>query len=233
MDWYYLSDTHERIAVSEAQLAPLAARGVIRPATPVWRRGMGDWAACGEVKPEIFTAAVSGSDDPRHPAAESMALRGAVMGLARTLAGYNVWLRIYAIFFLVVSLVMSLAVIVQLYFIIKKGTGSIGEVYPELGEIILSTAVIFAVLAGEVIILLVTVWSSILLLCAASRARRAAHTGNEHLLASAIRGIGRYFLITTIMLILSMIGWLTAVTLIGWDKAFPSREPSAEKVISI
>src|SRR5688572_2702038 len=92
MQWYYLSESYERIPVSEAQFAALAARGILRPATPVWRKGMADWTACGEVKPEIFTASVARTSDEHHPVTDSAAVRGTIIGLSRALAGYRPWL---------------------------------------------------------------------------------------------------------------------------------------------
>ena len=43
MDWYYAFEGQQRGPVSEADLAQLAAQGVIAPATLVWHAGLQDW----------------------------------------------------------------------------------------------------------------------------------------------------------------------------------------------
>jgi hypothetical protein len=55
MRWYYVNEAQERLAVEEAELPPLVRGGVLRPQTLVWHDGLAEWAAAGEVMPELFT----------------------------------------------------------------------------------------------------------------------------------------------------------------------------------
>ena len=134
MQWYYLSDSHERIAVSEAQFTSLAAGGVLRPATPVWRKGMADWAACGEVKPEVFAAGVSRDSDERHPITDNAAVRGTVIGLARTLAGYNVWLRIFGVLMLIFAVAEMALLGWETWLLIQHGTKVLNSIFANFAE---------------------------------------------------------------------------------------------------
>lgn len=233
MDWYYLSDSHERIAVNEAQLAPLAARGVLRPATPVWRKGMGDWAACGEVKPEIFTAAVSGSDDQPHSGAASAVMQGTVMGLARTLAGYNVWLRIFGIALLIFAVLMAASEAWTLWWLFKADEADWTSLYSALHQTSLPKAAVWAVVAFQAISLLLAGWAGWVLLLAAARAKRAAQTGSEPVLAQAIRDTGRYFILSVVILLTAVVFWAAMVVWLGWNVAWPEKSKPAEKVITV
>lgn len=232
MDWYYLSDSQERIAISEAQLVPMAARGIIRPATPVWRKGMGDWAACGEVKPEVFTSAVTGRDHP-HPAAESAAVRGTIIGLARTLAAYNVWLRIFGVLQLLAALMLTAGLAWITYVMITAEDGDWRERLPSQWREAVPRAAVWAGIAWATINVLLASWSGWLALAAAARAKRSADDGSERTLSAAVQDAGRWAIVclfcvlTTIAFVSAMVMW------IGWDKAFPPEKKPAEKVISI
>lgn len=232
MDWYYLSDTHERIAISEAQLAPLAASGILRPATPVWRKGMGDWAACGEVKPEIFTEAVSGRGE-RNPAAEGGLVSGAVIGLARTLAGYNVWLRTLGVVLLITAVGTCVSLAVTAYYLITANDEAWKLMLENLHWATVPKAAVWALLAFQAVTVLLTGWAGFVLLLAAARAKRAAQSGSEMMLAAALRETGRYFLTMVIVVILSVLFVGGLVLWLGWDVVRPSEKGPAEKSISI
>ena len=232
MDWYYLADTHERIAISEAQLAPLAASGILRPATPVWRKGMGDWAACGEVKPEIFTEAVSGRGE-RNPAAEGGLVTGVVIGLARTLAGYNVWLRTLGVVLLITAVGTCVSLAVTTYYLITANDEAWKLILENLHWATVPKAAVWAVLAFQAVTLLLTGWAGFVLLLAAARAKRAAQSGSELMLTAALRETGRYFLTIVIAVILSLLFLGGLVLWLGWDVVRPSEKGPAEKSISI
>jgi len=233
MDWYYLSDSHERIAVSEAQLAPLAARGVLRPATPVWRKGMGDWAACGEVKPEIFTAAVSGGDEQRHSGAASAVMQGTVIGLARTLAGYNVWLRILGIALLLSALSLTLSSAASLWWALHADEADWADLFSHLPQVSVPKSAVWAAIGMQGVSILLTGWTGWVLLLAAGRAKRAAQSGSEPVLAQAIRDTGRYFILSVVIILTGIIFWTAMVVWLGWDFTRPDKAKPAEKVISV
>ncbi len=233
MDWHYLSDTHERIAVHEAQLAPLAARGVLRPATPVWRKGMGDWAACGEVKPEIFTAAVSGGDDHPHSGATAAVMQGTVMGLARTLAGYNVWLRILGIALLVSAVLMAVSEVWTIWWLANADEADWNVLYSAIHRVSIPKSAVWAIVAFQGLLLLLTGWAGWMLLLAAGRAKRAAQSGSEPVLAQAVRDTGRYFILSVVILLTGIVFWTAMVLWLGWDVAWPGESKPAERVISV
>lgn len=223
MQWYYLSDSHERIAISDAQFAPLAARGLIRPATPVWRKGMADWAACGEVLPQIFAAGVARDSDQRNPLADSAAVRGTVIGISRTLAGYRVWFRILGVIALLFSLLTTVmcAVLVYFWFSQKPAGGqALTGMVPGLssGDALMFWIVLLFNLVTAVVGAIAG-WS---LLRAAGHSWQARESGNEHCLNAAIHSLGRYFVLAVSAILFSVIFWLALWLANGWDKAFPS-----------
>ena len=232
MDWYYLSDNHERIAVSEAQLAPLALRGILRPATPVWRKGMGDWAACGEVKPEIFSGAVTG-EDQHHSGAVTAAMSGTVIGLARTLAGYNVWLRIFGVVLLLTAALLCVSTVTTVWYLGQADDAQWRLILDQLQINGVPRAAVWVLIVFQGINILLTAWAGFLLLCAAARAKLAAKTGNEHVLTAAIRDTGRYFLTSVIMLLLAIVFWAGMVVWLGRVVTFPGKPGAAEKTVSV
>jgi len=233
MDWYYLSDNHERIPVSEAQLMPLAARGILRPATPVWRRGMGDWAACGEVKPEIFTEATIASGDQRLSGTMSAAMSGTVIGLARTLAGYNVWLRIFGVTLLVAAAGLCISMFLTIWYLGSADDAQWKLMLEQSQVANVPKMAVWALVGFEGINFLLTGWCGFLLLCAAGRAKHAAATGNEHVLTAAIRDTGRYFLTSVMLVLLGVLFWTGMIIWLGKDVTFPGKPGAPEKAVSI
>ena len=233
MQWYYLSDAQERIAISEAQFPALAARGVLRPATPVWRKGMADWTACGEVKPEIFALAVVRDSDERHPVTDNAAVRGTVIGLSRTLAAYNVWLRIFGTIILLLTAGVAALLTWEVWTLLKYGIEAWGEGYFLSDKLTDNRWIPWLMLAVQAVGLLLTGWSGCLLFSAASRAKRAAQSGDEPVLVAAIHAVGRFFIISTITFIVTMSLWLGLLLWLGWDKAFPPPEAKAAPRITI
>jgi len=233
MQWYYLSESYERIPVSEAQFTALAARGIVRPATPVWRKGMADWAACGEVKPEIFTAGVTRGSDEHHPAADNAAVRGTIIGLSRTLAAYNPWLRILGVVLLVIG-TGSLALLGwETWILFRSGFDEWSR-----GNVLLKPLqdhvwIVWLALAWHVLMAFLSVWCGLLLLRAAARAKRAMESGNEHMLTSAIHDTGRYFLITAVTIVLSILCWLGLFLWMSRQSAFPAPPSPAEKRVTV
>lgn len=233
MDWYYLSDSHERIAINEAQLAPLALRGILRPATPVWRRGMSDWAACGEVKPEIFSDAVAGDGDQRHSGAVTAAVNGTVTGIARALAGYNVWLRIFGVALLLAAVALSVSTVLTAWYLGRANDAEWKLILEQVQVSGVPKSAVWVLIAFEGISILLTAWGGFLLLCAASRAKQAAAAGSEQVLTAAIRDTGRYFLTAVVMVLVTILFWAAMVVWLGKEVTFPGKEPSAEKSVSV
>lgn len=236
MLWYYLSDTHERIAVSDAQLVPLAARGVLRPATPMWRKGLADWTPCGELKPEIFAAAVIRDSDERNPVTDNVAVRGTVIGLSRTLAGYGPWLRITAVALLAAAILILAGIGWQSWLLIDGRAADIHRWLPFRGELdqrgILDWAVC-GVIAFEAVSAVIAVWMGSLLVRSAAGAKRAANTGGETDLHGSMRNAGRSLAIAIVWATILIVTALSASLWLGWEKAFPAAPPRAEDVITI
>lgn len=233
MQWYYLSDSHERIAISEAQLAPLAARGTLRPTTPVWKKGLTGWVACGEVMPQIFAAGVVRDSDERNPVMDSAAVRGTVSGIARTLAEYHIWLRVLGGLLIVAGIAATAATAYTIFLYLSKTSApaEIAGLLPVLPESMdLGWWVKVALLTAGAAI---TVWPGAVLLRSATLARRAAATGEEADLLSAIRSLGRYAIVTVCLLLLGLMGTLSWVLYVGYDKAFPPPPPPASKAVAI
>lgn len=236
MQWYYLSDSHERIAISEAQFLPLAARGVLRPATPVWRKGMADWSACGEVKPEIFTVAVPRDSDERNPVTDIAAVRGTVIGLSRTLADYRVWLRIAGGLVLAAALLICAGIGWQAWLLIDERAESIHRWLPFRGELekrALLDWSVFVLLGLEAVTAILGAWAGWLLLRSASCALAARETGSEAGLHTALRGAGRSLVIAMVWVVFVILAALALSLWLGWDKAFPPPPSPEEQRVTI
>jgi len=232
MQWYYLSDSHERIAISEAQFIPLALRGVLRPATPVWRKGLPDWAACGEVKPEIFTATVARDSDERHPVTDNAALRGTVTGLARTLADYRVWMRIAGCLLLAAALLLLAGAGWQIWLLIEGRAESIHRWLPFHGELEKRALLDwsgYALIGLETVSAVLSAASGWLLFRSASDSLAARETGSEPRVHSAVRSAGRSLIITVIWSVILLLAALGLTLWLGWETAFPP-PPSAEEL---
>ncbi len=52
--WHYATANNEQFQTSESDLPALASNGTITPQTRVWTSGMANWAAAGEVMPQLF-----------------------------------------------------------------------------------------------------------------------------------------------------------------------------------
>src|SRR4051812_19604137 len=50
MNWYYVEQGQQAGPVDDAQLEELLRNGRIQPETLIWREGMANWAAYGQVK---------------------------------------------------------------------------------------------------------------------------------------------------------------------------------------
>ncbi len=232
MQWYYLSDSHERIAISEAQFVPLAARGVLRPATPVWRKGLPDWAACGEVKPEIFTATVTRGSDERHPVTDNAAVRGTVTGLSRTLADYRIWMRIAGGLLIAAALLLLAGIGWQIWLLIAGRAESIHHWLPFHGELekrALLDLSGYVLIGLETVTAVLSAASGWLLLTSAAGSLAAREGGNELLFHSALRSAGRSLIITVVWTVVLILAALGLTLWLGWDKAFPP-PPSPEEL---
>jgi len=231
MQWYYLSDSHERIAISEAQLAPLAARGTVRPATPVWRKGMADWAVCGEVLPQIFAAGIARDSDQRNPLADNAAVRGTVIGISRTIAGYNGWFRIlgFALFLPALAGLAGTGYLTWLW--LSEGTKALHLLHILPGFASDDPLLLWILAAAQGITALAGILAGWSLLRAASLAKQARESGNEHNLNAAIHSLGRYFVIAVSMLLFGLILWLSLILWTGWDKAFPKAPQKSQQSV--
>lgn len=236
MQWFYLSDSHERIAISEAQFVPLAARGVLRPATPVWRKGMADWSACGEVKPEIFTAAVARDSDERHPVTDNAAVRGTVIGFSRTLADYRVWMRIAGGLVLAAALLILAGIGWQGWLLFDERAESIRRWLPFRGELdkrALLDWSVFVLIGLEAVTVILSAWAGWLLLRTASRSYAARETGSEPSLHTALRCAGRSLVIAIVWVVFVSLAALGFSLWLGWDKAFPPPASEEEQRVTI
>jgi len=63
--WYYAKDDQAQGPVSEEEMQSLIAAGTIQPGDDVWREGMSDWQAAGQL-PELF-AVPAGGERPVAP----------------------------------------------------------------------------------------------------------------------------------------------------------------------
>jgi len=236
MQWYYLSDSHERIAISEAQFVPLAARGVLRPATPVWRKGMADWLACGEVKPEIFTAAVARDSDERHPVTDIAAVRGTVIGFSRTLADYRVWMRIAGGLLLAAALLILAGIGWQAWLIIDERAEAIHRWLP-FREVLEKRALldwsVFVLIGLEAVTAILGAWAGGLLMHSASRALAARETGSEPGLHTALRSAGRSLVIGIVWMVCVILAALGLALWLGWDNAFPPPPSPEEQHVTV
>lgn len=59
MNWFYAENGQQKGPVSDTDLASLAANGVLKPETLLWKEGMTGWQPAGTVRPDL--AAASGS----------------------------------------------------------------------------------------------------------------------------------------------------------------------------
>jgi hypothetical protein len=221
MQWYYLSDSHERIALSEAQFPVLAARGLLRPTTPVWRKGMSGWTACGEVKPEIFAAGVARDSDRNHSVSDSAAVKGTLIGVARTLAAYRVPVRIIGGFTLVFATALVALLTWQTWTWIKYGVESLDKGYIFMDQVKTHWPVIWIIVAIEAVTAILAIWAGCVLLRSANTAVRARQSGSEQNLTLALQQTCRYFVICVVVLLLNAIVWIGLSLWLGWDKAFP------------
>jgi hypothetical protein len=233
MQWYYLSDSFERIPMSEAQFTALAARGILRPATPVWRKGMADWTACGEVKPEIFAAGVHRGSDENNPAAGSAAIHGTIIGLSRALASYNPWLRILGVVLIVIATGVFSLLGWESWNVLEFGVDEWKKGHVFLERLLSQVWVVWALLAFQAVSASLTFWCGLLLLRSAARAKRAMESGDERILTSAIHDTGRYFLITALVTIFGIILWLGVWLWVSRTDAFPAPPSPAEKRVTI
>lgn len=232
MQWYYLSDSHERIAISEAQFIPLAVRGVLRPATPVWRKGLPDWTACGEVKPEIFTATVARDSDERHPVTDNAAVRGTVTGLSRTLADYRLWMRIAGGLLLSAALLLLALAGWQVWLLIDDHAEAIHRWLPFHGELEKRALLDwsgYALIGLETVSAVLSAAAGWLLFRSASDAFAARETGSEQRAHAAVRSAGRSLMITVIWSVMLILAALGLTLWLGWEKAFPP-PPSPEEL---
>ncbi len=195
--WYYLTDRQERLAVSEDQMSGLAATGLLRASSLVWKRGMKDWVPCGEVKPEIFTAATRSLAQSSVPGLSVEAETALVARLALPLARYRIWFRLLGVLFILSSFWNFVATGVLVWNLISGRqldslTGPLaaaGEGNPQLMWFI---AVIIFIVGG------IYFWVGLELILSAARARRAAAGGHAESLAGAQAALGRSAMIGVI-----------------------------------
>jgi hypothetical protein len=221
MNWYYLTDRQERVSVGEEQLAPLAAGGVLRPNTLVWRKGMSGWAVCAEVRPELFSesGAGAGATDAR------------TIEQARALACHAPWMGVF-------SAAMILAGAVLMAFTAAAAAGWLLGMgwFRELMRQVVPGGEVAAVhgwcgLSAGVLASLSLMVPGSMLAVAAGQVKRAARRGDPSLLAAALRNLGRFFQV-------SVMGALLLTVLSGvwslwtWrDRALPKPpDPTADRV---
>ena len=57
MQWYYLTDENDQIAVDDAELGTLVRSGQLTADTQIWREDMDEWLPCSQVFPHLFAEA--------------------------------------------------------------------------------------------------------------------------------------------------------------------------------
>ena len=233
MQWYYLSDSHERIALSDAQIPVLAAPGVLRPTTPVWRNGLVDWTACGEVKPEIFAGGVMRDSNKSLAIPDSVAIQGTVVGVARVLAGYRWWLWIYGGFMMLIAMAGMAFTGWSIWKIVDIGLDAINHGYGFMDQMKDYGWVIWLLLAFESLVLIGTGWAGWMLIVGGIRAKQARESGSEQILTGSIRNIGRYFIFAVLMLFLNIAAVIGLGLWLGWDKVFPMPGPPPASRVSV
>lgn len=62
--WHYANDPNQQFQAPESELPGLVANGTINSQTPVWTSGMANWAAAGDVLPQLFGIAGSQAGPP-------------------------------------------------------------------------------------------------------------------------------------------------------------------------
>ncbi|MGA2032037.1 MAG: DUF4339 domain-containing protein [Thermoguttaceae bacterium] len=67
-EWYYTENRERRGPVSEEQLKELALAGQLTPTDLVWKKGMAQWVAAGQIK-GLFTAVQAPASPPPLPVA--------------------------------------------------------------------------------------------------------------------------------------------------------------------
>jgi GYF domain 2 len=235
MQWYYLSDTHERIAASEEQFPLLVSRGVVRATTMIWRRGMSGWSSCGQIKPELFSAALAGGVAQNHPAADAIAVRGTVTGLARTLAGYAVWFRIAGVLCLMLCLSVMTALAQAGFVTYDRGVRFLFDYLPwsqKMAEMDAVNIYFWAHFAVAVIGAFILCMLGVLLLRAASRAIQARETGSEAILTAALRNAGAWFVTAVVWVLFNALCWGALTLWMEWDNVWKKDEskPAAPAV---
>lgn len=134
MRWFFLSDKQEQIPTTEEQLRGLAANGILRPQTLVWREGMSDWTSAGEIKPELFSG-ISANSAPVGPVSDrpienpssvgprqisgpppipTVRTASGVRGMMESLALRTGWMQTTAVLWMLISLALFIGGIVSL-----------------------------------------------------------------------------------------------------------------------
>ncbi|HWB02042.1 MAG TPA: DUF4339 domain-containing protein [Verrucomicrobiales bacterium] len=233
MQWYYLSDSHERVALSEAQFPVLAARGLLRPTTPVWRKGLADWIACGEVKPELFVGGIVRDSDQRGFLTDHTAIQGTVTGVARVLCEYRGWFWIAGGMIILWALAGISFLGWAAWQIGRFGVESLNRGFAFMDPLRNFLWIVVLLLALSAVMSLIAGWTGWLLIRSGIKAKQARESGAEHLLVGAVRDIGRYFCIVVVMILLEIIVWVSLGLWLGWDKAFPMPGPPPATKVSV
>lgn len=215
MQWFYVSERQERVPVPEGQLRVLAAAGILKPTTLLWREGLDSWLSAGEVKPEIFQTpvAVPGGEDQIPPEAEGLALE-----LARMLRRYAAWLQVSGLAYFACGVVSAAVAGALGYFAawrswrLEDWRRALPEWLRPLMDHPWTAVVFFAVVA----LLLLTTGS--VLIAGAARARQADTLRSREDLGDAVRAIGRFFQISVLSLLIGA-GVLAGVAIYRYKAA--------------
>ena len=221
MQWFYLSERQERISAAEDQLPALAAAGVLRPATLVWRDGMDSWLSAGELKPEIFLAPVSGTD------AGEAAEEGLVVDLAAVMSRYAGWLSVSGGMHFGSGVMCTAVAVATGYFAIlrperlldwkTRTPAFLGPVFDHPWW----TVGILSALA------LLSFFSASQLLTGASRIRRAARLRTREDLRNAVRMLGAFFRTAVLTVLAGLVLLAAAVVWQTRKTPAPAENPPA------
>ena len=225
MHWYYLSERKERVPVTDSQLAPLAAGGIVRPTTLVWREGLANWAVAGELRPDLFAPTA-------RSASQSLALADpATVTAARALGHYAPWMGVF-------SAVMIVSGAVALALTAALGTGWLLNMswFREMMRQVTPDGDVPSVHAWSMLAIGTLYAVSLLLpgsmLAVASRqVKLASLRGSSPVLEASLRNLGRFF--QTWIIAALLITLLSGIwTLYSWrHRALPKPpDPTTQRV---
>ncbi len=241
MRWYYLSDRQEQIPTTEEQFASMAAAGLLKPQTMVWKDGMVDWISLGEIRPDLFqldgpgTAGRSGPSTLHHkidspptvgarqpkPSKHSHRLStltpGSVKSIAEALALHHGWMRTSAVLLVVggaLGVIFGLLAVPAALRVLSGHEEMLNEFNNAAGQTVKLSK--FPLVVGTLVQICLSgllAWAGGLLFRAAAKTKAAGDLGDTEELTGALADLGVWFRLLTILLGLAALGSILLVVL--------------------